>query len=116
MAGILPAGPAKRNSAGQGRPGRVMATAARSCQNPAVGKRGFSMERQKIEEAALHLPPAERAQLIRRLVLSLQAPSAVELRSDWLREAAHRAEALDDSSAQAIAGAAVLRKARALIG
>jgi len=73
------------------------------------------MDRQKIEDEALHLPREERAQLIQRLILSLDAPSEDELRSDWLHEARRRAEELDRGSVQAVSGDEVMRKARALI-
>ncbi|MFA5677981.1 MAG: addiction module protein [Pseudomonas sp.] len=73
------------------------------------------MNLQKIEDEALHLTKEERAQLIQRLVLSLEAPSAQELRSDWLLEARRRAEELDSGAVQAVPGEEVMRKARALI-
>lgn len=73
------------------------------------------MDLQKIEDEALHLPKNERAQLIQRLVLSLDAPSEEELRSDWLLEARHRTEELDSGSVQAVSTDDVMRKARALI-
>lgn len=73
------------------------------------------MDLQKIEEEALHLPKAERAQLIQRLVLSLESPSEEELQSDWLLEAKNRAEELDNGSVEVIFSQDVMRKARALI-
>lgn len=73
------------------------------------------MSLQKIEDEALHLPKEERAQLIQRLVLSLESPSEEELKSDWLFEARRRAEELDNGSVQAVPGDDVMRKARALI-
>lgn len=73
------------------------------------------MNLQKIEDEALHLPKEERAQLVQRLVLSLESPSDQELRSDWLLEARRRAEELDNGSVQAVPGEDVIRKARALI-
>lgn len=73
------------------------------------------MNLQKIENEALHLPREERAQLIRRLVLSLESPSEEELRSDWLLEARRRAEELDSGSVQAVSGEEVIQKAKALI-
>jgi len=73
------------------------------------------MNLQRIEDEALHLPKEERAQLIQRLVLSLESPAEDELRSDWLLEAQRRAEELDNGSVQAVSGDDVLRKARALI-
>lgn len=73
------------------------------------------MDLQRIEDEALHLPKEERAQLIQRLVLSLESPSDEELRSDWLLEARRRADELDRGSVQAVPGDDVMRKARALI-
>ncbi|WP_339412353.1 addiction module protein [Pseudomonas sp. EA_35y_Pfl2_R5] len=73
------------------------------------------MDLQEIEDEALHLPKKERAQLIQRLVLSLESPSEEELRSDWLLEARRRAEELDSGSVQAVPGDEVIKKARALI-
>ncbi|PKM22134.1 MAG: addiction module antitoxin RelB [Gammaproteobacteria bacterium HGW-Gammaproteobacteria-14] len=73
------------------------------------------MNLQKIEDEALHLPKEERAQLVQRLVLSLESPSDQELRSDWLLEAQRRAEELDGGSVQSVPGEEVMRKARALI-
>lgn len=73
------------------------------------------MNLQKIKDEALHLSKKERAQLIQRLVLSLDSPSVEELRADWLLEAQRRAEELDNGSVQAVPAADVMRKARALI-
>lgn len=73
------------------------------------------MDLQKIEDEALHLSKKERAQLIQRLVLSLDAPSEDELRSDWLLEARRRAAELDSGSVCAVPGDEVIQKARALI-
>ena len=73
------------------------------------------MNLQKIEEEALHLSKEERAQLIQRLVLSLESPTDQELTSDWLLEARHRAEELDDGTIRAVPSEDVMRKARALI-
>lgn len=73
------------------------------------------MNLQKIEDEALHLSKEERAQLVQRLVLSLESPSQEELRSDWLYEARRRAEELDSGSVQAVPGEDVMKKARALI-
>lgn len=73
------------------------------------------MSLQKIENEALELPKEERAQLIQRLVLSLESSSEDELKSDWLLEAQRRATELDEGSVQAVPGEQVLRKARKLI-
>lgn len=73
------------------------------------------MNLQKIEDEALRLPKMERAQLIQRLVLSLESPSDEELKSDWLLEARKRAEELDSGSVQPVPSDDVMKKARALI-
>lgn len=73
------------------------------------------MNLQTIEDAALHLPKQELAQLIQRLVLSLEFPSEEGLRSDWLLEARRRAEELDSGKVQAVAGEDVMRRVRARI-
>ncbi|RZU99217.1 addiction module protein [Spiribacter vilamensis] len=73
------------------------------------------MNLQKIEDEALHLPKKERAQLIQRLVLSLESPSDDELKSDWLLEAQRRGEEIDNGTVQAVSGEDVMRKAKALI-
>lgn len=73
------------------------------------------MNLKKIEDEALHLPREQRAQLIQRLVLSLESPSEEELMSDWLLEARRRSEELDNGSVRAVSGEDVMRKAKALI-
>jgi putative addiction module component (TIGR02574 family) len=73
------------------------------------------MDLQSIEDEARHLPREELAQLIQRLVLSLESPSEEDLKSDWLLEARRRADELDSGSAQAVPGDAVMRKARELL-
>ncbi|WP_417526580.1 addiction module protein [Marinomonas shanghaiensis] len=73
------------------------------------------MNHQSIEDEALHLPREKRAQLIQRLVLSLESPSEEELKSDWLLEARRRAEELDNGAVQAVSDEDVMKKARALI-
>lgn len=73
------------------------------------------MELQKIEDEALRLPKEARTHLIQKLVLSLDVPSATELRADWLAEAKRRADELDNGTVQAVPGEDVLRKARALL-
>lgn len=73
-----------------------------------IEARGFVMDLQKIADEALRLPKEERAQLIQRLLLSLEVSSEEELRSDGLLEARRRAEEL-------VPGDELMRKARALI-
>ena len=103
------AGPLKLKS-------RVVAPGTHPCQNWVICEREvLSMNLQKIEDEALHLPKEERAQLIQRLVLSLESPSEEELRSDWLLEARRRGEELDNGTVRAVSSEDVMRKARALI-
>jgi hypothetical protein len=73
------------------------------------------MNCQKIENESLHLPKKERAALIQKLVLSIDIPSADELRADWLLEVENMAKETDDGLIQLIPGDEDLRKARALI-
>lgn len=93
-----------------------MAPAIHSCQNRTTREHEASfLNRQKIEDDALHLPKEERVQLIRRLVLSLESPSKKQLRGDWLLEARRRAQELDSGSLQVVPSEEVMSKARALL-
>lgn len=67
------------------------------------------------EHEALHLPEKERAELVRKLVLSLDKPSDSERQDDWLDEAQQRASDLDCGKVEAISSEEVLSKARALL-
>ena len=49
------------------------------------------MDSKTLQEAALRLPPDERAALAEKLLLSLDEPTEAELEQVWLSEAAHRA-------------------------
>jgi len=73
------------------------------------------MNLQKIEAEALHVPKEERTALLQKLLLSLDCPSAEELRKDWLEEAALRAQELDNPKTSAVPGHEVLKKARTLL-
>jgi len=73
------------------------------------------MELKNIEDEVMHLPKSDRAQLVRKLISSLDTPSKQELQDDWLAEARHRAEELDQGIVQGIPGEDVLLKARALV-
>jgi putative addiction module component (TIGR02574 family) len=73
------------------------------------------MNLKKIEEEALHLPVRDRAQLARKLLLSLEEPSSGELEEDWAKEAQRRAKEIDDGEVQTVPAEEVLRKARALL-
>lgn len=63
----------------------------------------------------MHLSKEDRAQLVQRLVRSLDSPTPEELKAEWLEEARRRAKELDDGTAQAIPADEVLKKARALV-
>ena len=73
------------------------------------------MKHQALQDAALNLPPDERASLARKLLLSLDAPSDEELAETWLSEAERRARELDRGEVQPIPAEEVRRKARALL-
>jgi putative addiction module component (TIGR02574 family) len=68
-----------------------------------------------LQEAALELPPDERAELAQKLLLSLDDPSEGELAEAWLSEAKRRASELDRGEVQAIDAEEVRRKARTLL-
>ena len=68
-----------------------------------------------LHEAALELPPDERAELAQKLLLSLDDPSEDELSEAWLSEAKRRARELDRGEVQPIDGEEVRRKALALL-
>ena len=73
------------------------------------------MDSKTLHEAALNLPPDERAALAEKLLLSLDEPTDAELEQVWLSEAAHRARELDRGDVQAIPADEVRRKARSLL-
>ena len=73
------------------------------------------MESKMLQEAVLALPPDERAELARMLLLSLDDPSEEELAQTWLSEADGRARELDRGEARSIPAGEVRRKARALL-
>ena len=73
------------------------------------------MESKTLQEAVLCLPPDERAELARMLLLSLDDPSEEELAQTWLSEADRRARELDRGEARSIPAEEVRRKARALL-
>ncbi len=73
------------------------------------------MDSKMLQEAALSLPPDERAALAEKLLLSLDEPSDAELERSWLSEAARRARELDRGEVKAIPAEEVQRKARSLL-
>ena len=73
------------------------------------------MDSKTLQEAALSLPPDERAALAEKLLSSLDEPSEAELKRIWLSEAARRARELDRGDVQGISEEDVRRKARSLL-
>ena len=73
------------------------------------------MDSKTLQEAALSLPPDERAALAEKLLLSLDEPTDSKLERSWLSEAAHRARELDRGEVQAVPAEDVRRKARSLL-
>ena len=73
------------------------------------------MKSKTLQEAALDLPPNERAELVQKLLRSLDDPSEEELAQTWLSEAERRALELDRGEVQAIPAEDVRRKARTLL-
>ena len=73
------------------------------------------MDSKTLQEAALGLPPEERAALAEKLLSSLDEPSDAELEQAWLSVAARRARELDRGDVQAVSERDVRRKARSLL-
>lgn len=73
------------------------------------------MKLQQIEQEALQLTEVERAELAKKLLLSLDSPSEAEIQEDWLAEAYLRARDLDEGKVQPIPAEEVRRKAKALL-
>lgn len=73
------------------------------------------MDSKTLQEAALGLPPEERAALAEKLLSSLDEPSDAELEQAWLSVAARRARELDRGDVQAVSEQDVRRKARSLL-
>ena len=73
------------------------------------------MDSKTLQEAALSLPPDERAALAEKLLSSLDEPSEAELERIWLSELARRARELDCGDVQAISEKDVQQKARSLL-
>lgn len=64
---------------------------------------------------ASQLTEEERAELIKKLLLSLDSPSESEIREDWLTEVCNRARDLDEGKVQPIPAEEVRRKAKTLL-
>ncbi len=72
------------------------------------------MKLDQIEKEILHLSEAERAELAKKLLLSIDTPAHSEIEKDWLTEAHRRARELDNGLVQPVAAEEVRRKARTL--
>lgn len=68
-----------------------------------------------IEDAALHLPEAQRAQLARKLLLSLETQSEREVAQQWRMEATRRAAEIDSGTVEAVSAADVRVVAKSLL-
>jgi putative addiction module component (TIGR02574 family) len=69
----------------------------------------------EIEREALHLSEEERAELVQKLLLSLDSPSEREISEAWLVEADRRARELDKGLVQPVPAEEVRRKAMSLL-
>jgi len=73
------------------------------------------MKLKQIEDEVLKLAEKERAELVQKLLLSLDAPSEQEITETWLAEAQRRARDLDEGIVKPVSADEVRRKARALL-
>ena len=73
------------------------------------------MNLKQLQDQALHLSEDERAELVQKLLISLDSPSEAEVAEDWLLEAQRRARQLDQGEVQAIPAEEVMQKAQALL-
>lgn len=73
------------------------------------------MNRKQIEDEALQLPEQQRAELVQKLPLSLDAPTAEEMEENWLLEVQRRAREIDEGIVQPIPAEKVRNKARTLL-
>ena len=80
-----------------------------------MNRKGTIMKGKALQEAALDLPPDERASLARTLLLSLDEPPEAELTETWLPEAERRAREIDRGEVRPVSAEEVRRKARALL-
>ena len=73
------------------------------------------MNTETIRQEALSLPVQQRAELAEQLLSSLDALSEAEIEQLWLREAARRADEIDQGLATRIPADEARRQAQALI-
>jgi len=60
------------------------------------------MTAETLEEAALHLPMAQRAELVHKLLLSLEEQSEDDIAQAWNAEAIRRAADLDSGQSDSV--------------
>ncbi|MBT3308440.1 MAG: addiction module protein [Gammaproteobacteria bacterium] len=73
------------------------------------------MDLKQIEQEVIQLSEQERAELVQKLLLSLDQPSVDEIEEDWFREAERRVRELDSGAVTAVSAEQVREKARALL-
>lgn len=73
------------------------------------------MNTETIEQAVLHLPMQQRAELAHKLLLSLDEQSEDEVAQAWHAEASRRASELDSGQADTVSAEEVRAAAHALL-
>jgi putative addiction module component (TIGR02574 family) len=73
------------------------------------------MNTEAFEQAALHLPVQQRAELARKLLLSLDEQSEDEISQAWSAVAVRRAAQIDAGQTDVVPAEEVSRAARALL-
>ena len=73
------------------------------------------MQLEKLSKKVLHLPESQRAELARKILLSLDTPSKNKIADLWLQEAENRAEELNSDTITAIPADLVRKKAALLL-
>ena len=73
------------------------------------------MNTETLEQTALHLPVKQRAELARKLLLSLDEQSEEEVAQAWHAEAVRRAEELDRGLTDTVSAEAARAAALALL-
>jgi putative addiction module component (TIGR02574 family) len=73
------------------------------------------MNAETLEQTALHLPMQQRAELARKLILSLEQPHEGDVDVAWHTEALRRAHALDSGQDDTVSAQDVQAAARALL-
>ncbi len=73
------------------------------------------MKKDQIESEAMHLPQDQRAELARKLLLSLEEDSEQDIQDDWVLEAMKRVEQLDRGDVEPVSADVVKEKAKGLL-